>query len=91
MDAHRTERGRCPAPDLGHPAAAPCSPKGPPCGLRYFLVAETFAPLAECLLFHVAFRNPDEPASARRDSSTIVVANLASFGTGMLLQTYGWL
>lgn len=52
----------------------------------YLLVAETFAPLAEMLLFHVAFRSPqDTRASQLRDAAVIVVANLASFLIGLLI------
>ena len=44
----------------------------------YLLVAETFAPLAECALFWLAFGR-----DARwRDFAAIVVANLASFLIG---------
>src|SRR5262245_12395168 len=52
--------------------------------LSYLLVAETFAPVAECLLFWAAF---DTEASVTRgellrDMITIILANLASFGAG---------
>jgi hypothetical protein len=53
--------------------------------LAYLAVAETFAPVAECLLFHVGFRRSFEPPSVARDTSVIVAANLASFGFGELL------
>ena len=44
----------------------------------YLLIAETFAPVAECLLFWLAFGT-----QARwRDFAVIVVANLASFLVG---------
>ncbi len=43
----------------------------------YLVVAEVFAPAAECLLFWLAFGK----ASAR-DLAAIVVANLLSFGLG---------
>lgn len=44
----------------------------------YLLIAETFAPLAECLLFWLAFGK-----EARwRDFAVIVIANLASFLLG---------
>jgi hypothetical protein len=43
----------------------------------YLVVAETFAPVAECLLFWLAFGK----ASAR-DLAVIVVANVLSFGLG---------
>ena len=44
----------------------------------YLLIAETFAPLAECALFWAAFGK-----EARwRDFAVIVIANLASFVVG---------
>jgi hypothetical protein len=47
----------------------------------YLLVAETFAPLAECLLFWLAFGK-----EARwRDFGVIVIANLASFVLGEVI------
>ena len=48
----------------------------------YVTVAEVFAPAAECTLFWLAFR---ERESFWRDMAAIVVANLASFGAGVLL------
>ena len=59
----------------------------------YLLVAETFAPVAECALFYFAFcRNkppaPNDRKDLLRDMITIVVANLASFGFGVLLQQW---
>lgn len=58
----------------------------------YLLVAETFAPLAECALFWLAFRSRELLASADwfRSFVAIVIANLASFGLGELLHLYGW-
>ncbi len=53
----------------------------------YLLVAETFAPVAECALFWFAFvrgRAPNRRATVR-DMLAVVVANLASFGVGELL------
>lgn len=53
----------------------------------YLLVAETFAPVAECVLFWFAFvrgRDPDRRAT-QRDFVAVVLANLASFGVGELL------
>ena len=47
--------------------------------LRYLLFAETFAPIAECTLFCLAFRPLRKPA---RDCVVIILANLASFGLG---------
>jgi hypothetical protein len=53
----------------------------------YLLVAETFAPTAECLIFLVAFvrRLPPQQWATVRDVAAITVANLVSFGTGELL------
>ena len=58
----------------------------------YMIIAETFAPLAECLLFWIAFGNaqPRTRAAFWRDMTVIVVANLASFGVGLLLLEWGW-
>ncbi|HEV7394980.1 MAG TPA: hypothetical protein VGN86_00605 [Pyrinomonadaceae bacterium] len=58
----------------------------------YLLVAETFAPVAECALFWFAFGNQSELATRGmwRDFAAITVANLASFGVGELLNAYGW-
>ena len=44
----------------------------------FLLVAETFAPLAECALFWLAFGKQ----TTWRDFLVIVIANLASFGAG---------
>lgn len=59
--------------------------------LAYLVVAETFAPVAECLLFAAAFyRLGDPPRSARlRDMAAILGANLLSFGIGELLWSTG--
>ena len=46
--------------------------------LLFLLVAETFAPLAECALFWLAFGKQ----TTWRDFLVIVIANLASFGAG---------
>jgi hypothetical protein len=58
----------------------------------YLIVAETFAPVAECILFWLAYgeRNEWEKISMWRDFATIIVANLASFGIGEVLNAYGW-
>lgn len=50
----------------------------------YLLVAETFAPVAECILFWIAFRDKesDRFASLIRDFGAIVLANLFSFAVG---------
>lgn len=58
----------------------------------YLLVAETFAPVAECALFWLAFGSQSELATRGmwRDFGTIIIANLASFGVGEVLNAYGW-
>ena len=58
----------------------------------YLLVAETFAPIAECLLFWLAFGKGDEVTSRAmwRDFIAIIVANLASFGLGEVMNAWGW-
>ncbi len=51
---------------------------------RFLLVAETFAPLAEWVLFYAAFvrgRPPNRRATVR-DLAAVVAANLASFAVG---------
>ncbi len=57
----------------------------------YLLVAETFAPAAECLIFLTAFVRGLPPARGQtlRDMSAIVLANLASFGVGELVHWLG--
>jgi hypothetical protein len=59
--------------------------------LTYLLVAETFAPLAECALFWLAFGKREEFGrwSWWQDMIAIVVANLASFGLGELIYASG--
>jgi hypothetical protein len=58
----------------------------------YLLVAETFAPLAECLLFWLAFGVSEETGkpSMWRDFIAIILANVASFGIGEVFNTYDW-
>jgi hypothetical protein len=58
----------------------------------YLVVAETFAPVAECVLFWLAFGKTDEVAkpSMRRDFIAIIAANLASFGLGEVMNAWGW-
>jgi hypothetical protein len=58
----------------------------------YLVVAETFAPLAECALFWGAFGSGREwgRPSMWRDFAAITVANLISFGLGELFYAYGW-
>ena len=57
----------------------------------YLLVAETFAPIAECLLFWIAFGNRDSGwKMVVRDFAVIALANLASFTGGELLNYWNW-
>jgi hypothetical protein len=58
----------------------------------YLVFAETFAPVAECLLFWLAFKRKDEldNVSWARDFIAIIVANLASFGIGEVMNAWGW-
>ncbi|HEY9676384.1 MAG TPA: hypothetical protein V6C76_00115 [Drouetiella sp.] len=53
----------------------------------YLLVAETFAPLSECILFWLAFGTREEfgTRSFYRDMLAVVLANLGSFITGEIL------
>ena len=48
----------------------------------YLVVAETFAPLAECLLFRLGWGAGPDRRAAVRDCGAIVLANLLSFGLG---------
>lgn len=58
----------------------------------YLAVAETFAPVAECILFWLAYGEAAElgKRSMWQDLATIVIANLASFIGGEVLNAYGW-
>ena len=58
----------------------------------YLSVAETFAPVAECVLFWLAYGKAEElgTRSMWQDFATIVIANLASFIGGEILTAYGW-
>jgi hypothetical protein len=58
----------------------------------YLAVAETFAPVAECTLFWLAYGRSEEfgKPSMWQDFATIVLANLASFIGGEILNAYGW-
>lgn len=58
----------------------------------YLLVAETFAPVGECILFWLAFRGRDLLGSGdwARCFAAIIFANLASFGFGEIMNNYGW-
>jgi hypothetical protein len=59
---------------------------------KYLVVAETFAPVAECILFWLAYGDREQigKASMWRDFGAIVLANLASFLGGEVLSAYGW-
>jgi hypothetical protein len=61
--------------------------------LVYLLVAETFAPLAECALFWAAFGTRAEwgRPSMWRDFAAVTAANLVSFGVGEALHRMGLL
>jgi hypothetical protein len=58
----------------------------------YLLVAEVFAPVAECILFWLAFGSKEQlgRASMWRDFAAIVAANLASFAVGEVLNAWQW-
>lgn len=58
----------------------------------FLIVAEIFAPLAECILFWLAFGSREElrKASMWRDFMVIVIANLASFLGGEVLNAWQW-
>jgi hypothetical protein len=64
-----------------------------PSKLAYLIVAETYAPVAECIFFWLAFGTKEEwgQRSMVRDMAVIIVANLASFGVGELVHWMGWL
>ncbi len=58
----------------------------------FLICAEVFAPVAECILFWLAFGEQTEVGtrSMWRDFAAIVGANLASFLAGEALNTYHW-
>ena len=58
----------------------------------YLVVAEVFAPVAECILFWLAYGESEQPGKAWmwRDFGAIVIANLASFLGGEIWSAYGW-
>ncbi len=58
----------------------------------FLIVAEIFAALAECVLFWLAFGSREElgKGSMWRDLVSIVVANLASFLAGEVLNAWHW-
>jgi hypothetical protein len=57
----------------------------------YLVVAETFAPAAECAIFWFAFVRalPPNRRATVRDFVAITVANLCSFGFGEALRAFG--
>jgi hypothetical protein len=58
----------------------------------YLAVAETFAPAGECFFFWLVFRAKGlfEKNDWIRCFGVIVIANLASFGIGEVLNYFGW-
>ncbi len=60
--------------------------------MTYLLVAETFAPVAECVLFWLAFGKDEELGrlSMWRDFGAILAANLGSFILGEILSANNW-
>jgi len=58
----------------------------------YLIIAETFAPVVECVLFWLAYGETKQvgKVSMWRDFGAIVIANLASFIGGEILNAYGW-
>ena len=59
---------------------------------QYLTVAEIFAPAAECFLFWLAFRSKGllETPDWIRSFTAIVIANLASFGLGEIMNYHNW-
>ena len=53
--------------------------------VTYTVIAEIFAPVAECLLFRVAYPIPIQRSAALRDMLAIVAANVGSFLFGLWL------
>ena len=58
----------------------------------FLLVGEVFAPVVECALFWLAFewKSNLSPQQVSRDFLVIIVANLASFGVGEILNAWQW-
>jgi hypothetical protein len=58
----------------------------------YLLAAETFAPVAESVLFWLAFMRglPTNRRLMARDIATIILANLCSFAVGEFLIPESW-
>lgn len=68
------------------PLVMPQGEKYSPEHFTFLAVAETFAPVAECLIFWLAFIQPREEidlGATVRDMIVITAANLASFLIGM--------
>ncbi|HLA94106.1 MAG TPA: hypothetical protein VK612_00190 [Pyrinomonadaceae bacterium] len=59
---------------------------------QYLAVAETFAPVGECVIFWLAFRGGQllEAPDWWKCFVAIVIANLASFGVGEIFNNYNW-
>ena len=59
---------------------------------QYLTVAETFAPVGECVIFWLAFRSKGllDASDWIRSLVVIVIANLASFLGGEVLNYFGW-
>ena len=59
---------------------------------QYLTVAEIFAPVAECVIFWFAFRSKKllQGVDWVRSFVAIVVANLASFGLGEVMNHFEW-
>jgi len=58
---------------------------------RYLAVAETFAPLSECVLFALAWHAAGTAGRDRwRDFTAITAANLTSFLLGEFLNGHNW-
>jgi hypothetical protein len=57
----------------------------------YLLIAETFAPVAECAIFWAAFVRPlpSDRRATLRDCAVVTLANLCSFGLGEALIAAG--
>jgi len=58
----------------------------------FLLVAETFAPVAECAIFWFTFVRGQEPdrRATLRDLAAITLANLCSFGMGEVIYAMDW-
>ncbi|HQZ67897.1 MAG TPA: hypothetical protein PLY87_22555 [Planctomycetaceae bacterium] len=54
--------------------------------MAYLVVAETFAPVAECVLFRAAFPPPPCRSATIRDIAAIFAANVTSFAIGLCIE-----